>query len=128
MNYTQAPAAGMEERCVAIQRELRRDRLGRRELSGFERDLEWLLDELALRWRNLAAELGPTPEVRLAQAALRALEESVRWARSFRKHAPLRERRERIERGLEGAAGAALLLRRVESLRSGPQFAEGGEG
>jgi len=114
----------LAEQCAAVQRGLRAERLGRRELSELEHNLEDMLDALKPRWGTLEHALGPTPEVRLARAALRALEESVQWAHAYRKHAPLRERRERVVCGFEGALGASQLLHRVAPFHRGPQIAE----
>jgi hypothetical protein len=115
-----ADAAAM---CAAVQRGLRGERLTRRELSDCEHGLERVLAVVEPRWTTAERALGPTPEVRLGGAAVNALAESVSWARRFRKHAPLRERRERIELGLQGALGAITLMGRIEALLVGPQLA-----
>jgi hypothetical protein len=111
--------------CDRMRRQLIRYPLSRRELSDLERALADLAAELAPMVRAARAQDGLTPAVKLAAAGLTAAEESSSWARMYRKHAPLAQRREYISVGLEGAIGVLLALRGADDRKDGPVLADG---
>jgi hypothetical protein len=92
------------------ERVLNTDRLDRAELSRLETQLAGLIDSLQACIDDAAHRSGPTTNVRLAGTALRAVKESAQWARMYRKHAPLQQRRERLQMGVQGALGVVRSL------------------
>lgn len=93
-----------------IERVLGTDHLNRAELSLLEAQLAALVDDLQACVDAAAHYTGSTTDVRLAGTALLAVKESAQWARMYRKHAPLRQRRERLQMGVEGALGVVSSL------------------
>lgn len=122
MRASARAASELEETGRRIELQLRREHLTRLDLSGLEAELHDMLAELNQWLAETLDRRGSTPDLVLASAALRALEDSTEWARCYRKHAPLGERREHIASGLQGALGAIGLVRRAE-LSSGPHSA-----
>jgi hypothetical protein len=117
----------LEKMLLAVEHGLQREHLDRLELSELEGALAIVADELDRRLKQATGHLGRTPDLVLARAAMSALSDSVDWARRYRKHAPLRERRERIAGGLQGAEGALNLLRRAGELDVGSEPALPGQ-
>ena len=107
----------MEDACRHVRDELCRERLGRTNLAALEAEMAAMAEDRELGLKD-AQRRGETPDnMALAVAAMQAVNGSLEWARMFRRHATLNERREQLQMGLHGAVGVLGLLRRREKLQ-----------
>lgn len=106
MSGSPATAADIEAAFADVRSELERDQLNRVRLSEIEERLAAIAEVLERRVGDAEARNGRTPDVVLADLALKNLCDTLGWARLYRKHASYAERRERIGEALWSASGA----------------------
>jgi hypothetical protein len=103
----------IEEVCEWVESRLRDEHLGRRDLSEMESALGTVRDEARRQVGAAETVHGQSPDVVLAQSAVRAMDEALDWLQIYRRFATLAERRERIDYARWTALGAIRLLKRM---------------